>query len=164
MTVDASTWSPSDPAPVGYHIEKGSHSGFIAGGATMFGVSYGLSVATGALAQAVISGANASHSAEWGCTPNCSTSAADVFFIPVVGPFVLAGSAAQGPQGAPLTAIALTDGLLQAGGLAMLIYGLAAPAPPVLVKDRPAKSAGFTFTPAPVVGNGRAGMGLVGTF
>lgn len=53
------------------------------------------------------------------------------------------------------------DGLAQLGGIAMIAYGLAVKHP-VLVPNQTDST--FSFTPAPLVGNGRSGMGLVGRF
>jgi hypothetical protein len=163
-TLDASTWSPSDPAPPGYHTEqKSTRAGFVTAGLTMFGVGYGLSAGTGAPAAMVISSANGSDSDEWGCTPHCSLAPTIPFFVPVAGPFILAAEAGGSASGA-MAMIAIGDGLVQAGGIAMLAYGLTAPEKTLLVRDRSARTRSFTLSPAPIVGNGREGMALVGTF
>jgi hypothetical protein len=144
--------------PTGYHVERRSHEGFVAGGAAVFTLSYLTSVVTGAILANTISGANASYSGEWGCTPHCSLAPTIPFFVPGAGPFILAGEAGNGP----LAGVAVADGLLQLGGIAMLAYGLAAPKT-VLARDR-STATHFQVMPVPLVTNGGSGAAIVGTF
>jgi hypothetical protein len=143
-------------APPGYHVEQKPRDGLVAGGAILFGVSYALALVPGV----VLAGA---RGPDWGCnaTGPCPTARSAIpFFIPGVGPFIAAGVLSGGSSSGGAAAICVFDGLAQVGGIAMLAYGLAKHS--VVAPDR--KAATFALTPAPLVGNGRTGMGLVGTF
>ncbi len=156
-TFDPSAWSPMDPVPLDYHSEKHARRGLVAGGITLFALSYGVSVVTGGVLAAMLSGSSRGDNG-FNCSPNpCSVAPTIPFFLPGIGPFIIAGESGTGA----LTAMAIADGLVQLGGIAMIAYGLAVPTTQ-LVRDKSASS--FTMTPTPVFGNGRAGMGLVGTF
>jgi hypothetical protein len=74
-------------------------------------------------------------------------------FIPVVGPFISIGTANASGTGAGILAL---DGAFQAGGLALMISGLAAPK----VELIPQKSLYLTAEGAP----GVPGLGLGGSF
>jgi hypothetical protein len=55
------------------------------------------------------------------------------------------------------------DGIAQAAGAIMLVYGLTTPKV-VLVRNDLAAAPKPTLTLTPMVGRGQTGMGLVGTF
>ncbi|MDP2270345.1 MAG: hypothetical protein Q8N23_30235 [Archangium sp.] len=79
-------------------------------------------------------------------------------FIPIIGPFIAMGTF-RSLQATDVFFLAL-DGLVQAGGAAMLIAGIAAPRHQ-LIRDRYAS----LFLPMPMsFGRGSAGVGLSGTF
>jgi hypothetical protein len=157
-TVRPASWSETDPVPLGYHTEKRKQNGLVAGGVAIFTLSYGASVAVGVIADAALVNANHTSSDEWGCTPQCSLAPTIPLYLPAVGPFIMAGEL-RGPAGATL--VLALDGAAQIGGIAMIAYGLAVPKK-VLVRDKVASD--FTLTAAPMLGNGRTGLGLVGTF
>lgn len=94
------------PIPPGAQLRSRGSRGLVVGGAVMFGVSYGISLIAGSYC----------ISYTYGC-PN-----GWAMFVPVVGLFI-AGASATG-YGAPTAlSLGIIDGLLQAGGLTMLIVG-----------------------------------------
>ena len=136
-------WHEGEPIPPGYHPATRARTGMIAGGLTMFGVPYLISVLVGA------------GGADSGCC--------NAMYIPVVGPFVQMGSVHSGDASADSVAdvFLVLDGLLQAAGVGMFIYGIAVPKT-VLVRNDLGK---VKFNPPmPFVGHNSAGMGVSGTF
>ena len=104
--------------PQGYHLVSQPRWGLVGGGAAMFSASYAASAALGAAFNGTL----------------------DYLFIPVVGAFVLGvqAFAAVGHESGWFAGLAsffevvggilcFADGILQAGGLAMFIVGLAKP-------------------------------------
>ncbi len=123
------------------------NKGLVIGGAVTFGSTYLIS----ALGAAALGGEGR------------------VMYIPIVGPFILAGRIDFSHSG-ELSGVAtffsgmgvvilFADGLAQAGGAAMLAVGLAREKK-VLVRDSVAKST-VRVVPMPI--SGGAGIGLVGT-
>ncbi len=102
--------------------------GLVAGGASVFVVSYGFAAALGAVAGQ--------------CTGACSPTHRRLL-IPLVGPFTYV----RGSAGALANAVLVTDALLQIGGMAGAIVGL--------VWRKPAAPA-VSWTP--VVGPGSLGV------
>lgn len=133
-------WDDGQPIPAGYHQSTRIRTGLVVGGAVLFGVCYLMTAISGAIASDV--GGNHTRSAK-------------LLLIPVAGPFSVLST---GSTTADLF-LAL-DGLAQAGGVAMLIAGIAAPKT-VLVRD----ASNVKIKPVPMTfgGNG-GGLGVVGTF
>jgi len=130
-------WEPEEPVPPGYHPETRVRKGLVIGGAIPFGVFWLFS----AMAAAVGEDTNYDNQA---------------LYIPAVGPFI------QLPKNATSTArfFCILDGVVQTGGLAMVIYGLASPKD-VLVRNDLGK---LHLEPRPFIARGGGGMGLGGSF
>jgi hypothetical protein len=79
--------------------------------------------------------------------------------IPGAGPFIRLGTTSS----ATADFLLVTDGLAQAGGLVMFATGLAFPRK-FLVRNDLDSEAEVHVSMAPMVGGGRSGVGLVGTF
>ena len=135
--------------PDGYHVGTRLNKTLIIAGASTFGGSYLISVA----------GAAAARGGE-----------TDVMYVPIVGPFILAGRIDFQRSGefadlsnffAGLGVILLVaDGITQLGGATMLAVGLTHEKP-ALVRDNVPKS---TMHVVPLtMANGTMGIGLVGT-
>lgn len=143
-------WQPGEPIPPGYHPATRARTGMIAGGLTMFGAPYLISVLIAAV------GEDAHSSCYTYSTTGCTNSAAPLF-IPVVGPFITMGNT----DSATADVFLIVDGLLQAAGIGMFIYGVAVPKT-VLVRNDLGKVK--INPPMPFVGRNSAGLGLSGTF
>lgn len=132
---------------VGEDGRPSSGKGAMYGGAIMLGSAYALSLAT-----AIPSLAGGTLSFLEGCTGGRSSSSicderwnGAMMALPIVGPFVLAGTrprdsvlAQHGAYSGAARALLIADGAVQAGGLALLLGGLAA------------RSSGPSLTPAPL--------------
>lgn len=141
-------WEEGEPIPPGYHPVTRVRKGLIIGGAVTFGVVYLSNV----LAAVIHSDACKSLS--------CTGGSWNALYAPIVGPFIQMGytSSATG------NFFLVLDGLVQAGGVAMLIAGIAAPKT-VLVRNDLALSKKFEIKPMPMsFGSGGAGFGFVGKF
>jgi hypothetical protein len=144
-------WQPGEPIPPGYHPSTRARTGMIAGGLAMFGAPYLISVLVAAAGQD-ISSAGCSISSSNSCTNGAAP-----LYIPVIGPFIEMGNT----DSATADVFLIVDGLLQAAGVAMFIYGVAVPKT-VLVRNDLGK---IKFNPPmPYVGHNSAGLGLTGTF
>ena len=124
--------------PEGYHKATKPRLGLVIGGSVLFGVTWLTSVATGAIGAGF----------GW--------SQGDLLLIPVAGPFaLLPGSTATGAF------FLVLDGLSQAGGIAMLVAGLAAPKTVALRNDL----SKLQLMPTPMTfGRNSGGFGFVGKF
>jgi len=105
-------WSEGDPIPPGYHPISRVRGGLVAGGASLFGAMYllfGLLPAT--IDSDSCSGYSGSscHNTLW------------PLYIPVVGPFITMGT--NGSHSTTVGLLLAIDGLAQAGGMAMMIFG-----------------------------------------
>ncbi len=130
------------PLPAGFRLEKRSRKGLVLAGALISSMSY----ATALPGVALCNLAGCGGSQNW-------------LLIPLVGPlFQMAHT--TNPFG---NVVLAGDAIAQLGGLAMVIYGLAAPRL-VLVKGEAAGGAGGqgTVTVVPVLAPGR--LGLAATF
>lgn len=96
-------YSEGDPVPPGYRVESRTRTGLVVGGSIMFGLVYGLT------AFAASESPNA-EGAGW-------------LYLPVAGPFIYA-STLDGEFSGFARFWLYVDGLVQAGGAAMLIVGL----------------------------------------
>jgi hypothetical protein len=131
------TYQDGDPIPPGYHPDTRVRLGLVIGGASIFGGVYLIT----ALVAATIN--------------DTSSRDASLLYIPVFGPFAQISQTKD--QG--LIVAEIFTGLLQAGGVAMFIAGLAAPKT-VLVRN---DIGSLSVTPV-AFGNGGYGVGAVGTF
>jgi hypothetical protein len=150
-------WHEGEPIPPGYHPSTRVRTGLIAGGLTMFGAPYLISVLAAAI------GEDAKNSSTiYNSSCNCyqtqaGTNDAAPLFIPVVGPFITMGNS----NSASLDVLLVVDGLLQAAGVGLFIYGVAVPKT-VLVRNDLGKVK--INPPMPFVGKNSMGLGLSGSF
>jgi len=115
--VEAQPSSPVVIAPsAGQDVTYHPRVGLIAGGATLFGATYLVTVLGGAIAADVCQ-----SSPDYAL--GCRTSSWPIY-IPVVGPFAQMGYI-EGPGQNTGRALLAIDGVLQAGGLTLMIVGLA---------------------------------------
>jgi hypothetical protein len=136
-------WDEGDPIPNGYHKTTKIRAGLAIAGGVTFGIVYVVTAFAGALVSDV-GNSNATRSAK-------------LLFIPVAGPFTLLGATPSATGNFFL----VLDGLAQAGGVAMLVAGIAAPRTTVVRND----ISKLTLTPKPMTfGLHGAGMGIEGTF
>jgi hypothetical protein len=106
-------WQEGEPVPPGYHPASRIRKGPVIAGAITFGISYLVSTEVGA-----------------GATDLNGHATAFALWIPVVGPFIQMGGTTSALGNWALA----WDGLVQGGGLALLIYGIASPST-VLVRN-----------------------------
>jgi hypothetical protein len=139
-------WSEGDPIPPGYHPVSRIRKGLVVGGAVLFGLTYVFT----ALAAAV--GADTTGSGQ--------SNPLAALWVPVAGPFIQVFQSGTSATG---SLILILDGLSQAGGISMFAIGLAAPKT-TLVRNDLAGNGAPHLSFAPIMGPGRTGMGLVGTF
>jgi hypothetical protein len=130
-------WEDGQPIPEGYRVEGRIRKGLVIAGAATFGAAYILTALGAAIA------IDNSEDGE----------PYEPLFIPVAGPFVTIRTA---DASATATFGLVVDGVVQVGGLAMLIAGLAAQEQ-VLVRVGDAEL-------TPVVGDRMGGLGLGGSF
>ena len=136
-------YQDGDPIPPGYHPVARARVGLIAGGATMFGVPYLISVLVAA----------------GGADSQCCTA----MYVPVVGPFIEMGNLHSGDASADAVGgvFLAIDGVLQAVGVAMFIYGIAVPKTVLYRNDLGALK---HIMPTPLVGKNFTGMGVSAQF
>jgi hypothetical protein len=133
-------WEPGETVPPGYQPRTQIRTGLVVAGASIFGGVWLLNVLVASIAI------------------DTNQGQAIPLFIPILGPFIAMGTF-QSLQATDVFFLAL-DGLVQAGGAAMLIAGIAVPKHQ-LVRDRYAS----LFMPMPVsFGRGSAGLAFSGTF
>lgn len=82
-------------------------------------------------------------------------------YIPVVGPFIQVVTTGGGGLGKGLLVV---DGLIQAGGAFMLIYGIAVPREYLARGEEKAAKNKSTFMVLPTLTSRQATVGVVGTF
>jgi len=148
-------WNEGEPVPPGYHPTTRVKKGFVIGGAVTFGTMYLLTALGASIADAGCSG--------FGGGGSC----ANALFVPVVGPFIQMGQCKNGNCGLGDFWLGF-DGVVQAAGLAMFIYGLASPSTVLVRNDlgsntKP-KAPKLALTPLPIFTPSVQGMGLLGTF
>jgi hypothetical protein len=145
-------WEEGEPIPPGYHPVSRIRKGLVIGGAITFGTIYLTNVLTAAIASDTCN-------AVGGCSGTGNNLAA--LYVPVIGPFIQMGST----HSATGNFFLVMDGLLQAGGVAMFVAGLAAPKV-VLVRNDLAKAPPkLQITPIPLsFGKDGGGLGFVGAF
>jgi hypothetical protein len=140
--------------PPGYTRDTKIRKGLVIGGAVTFGAVWLLTAAVGAAWMDYEIREEESRSA-LSVTDSYEPADVGVLIIPVAGPFIAIGTLNASAGGGTLLAI---DGLAQAGGLAMLIVGLAAK------KDVLIRTGDVEMTVTPAIGQGRTGLGLQGSF
>jgi hypothetical protein len=138
-----------DPIPPGYGRETKIRLGLVIAGAITMGVPWLLSAALAQPMQSIHDGLDDYDQHDVQFWP---------MFLPLAGPFVTIGTAAPDALG---TFVLAADGVLQCGGLALLIVGLTAPRD-VLVWEGPGESA-LSLGAAPL-GRGAWGMALAGRY
>jgi hypothetical protein len=106
-----SDWNEGEPVPPGYHPVQRTRKGLVAAGAALFGSFWLLSALVAAGEQ---DAADLVH----------RDNPASALYIPAFGPFIQMGKSGNGAT--ENLALAL-DGVVQAGGIAMFIYGLTTP-------------------------------------
>ena len=135
---EITTWEEGDPIPPGYHPDTRVRKGLIIGGAVTFGVFYLISALVGAVALDCNS-----------VTSSNACGGLGVLLIPAAGPFIALGTAKPDGGGA---AILVIDGVAQAGGLAMLILGIAIPRTVLVRNDLATGKKQTVATFEPVIG------------
>ncbi len=131
-------WEPGEPVPQGYHPSTQIRTGLVVAGAVTFGSVWLLNALVASIGIDINQGQ------------------AIPLFIPVVGPFIAMGTF-RSLQATDAFFLVL-DGLVQAGGVAMLVAGIAVPKHQ-LVRNRYASM----LTPMPMsFGNGSVGIGFGG--
>jgi hypothetical protein len=150
-------WEEGDPIPDGYQPESRIRKGLVIGGAVTLGASWLVTVVITAAGQSIQAADDELVEAAGGDADADGRTADDwsVLYIPVAGPFV--GVATLDASGGGL-AVLLIDGVVQTGGLAMLIAGLAAQ------ETRLVRIGDAEVRVAPVANAGEASLGLVGRF
>jgi hypothetical protein len=121
-------WDPDEPTPPGYHVETHVRKGFIIGGAIPLGFFWGISVLVAAVGNEV------------------------ALYVPAIGPFVEFTKVSRGGD----KFLAAFDGIVQAGGLFMLVYGIAVPRVELVENVAGVQ---LELTPRPFMTRGGGGMG-----
>ncbi|MDI1442792.1 hypothetical protein [Polyangium sp. 6x1] len=93
--------------PPGYVLEERVRKGLVIAGSVLFGTFYLFTAAGAAAAE--------SNSAPWGA-----------LYVPVIGPFIVAGAGNFRGDAEVVRPLFVLDGIIQAGGAAMLIAGIVA--------------------------------------
>jgi len=144
-------WNEGDPIPPGYHPTTRIKKGFVIAGAVTFGTTYLITAFGASIADAA------------------SSNSASALFVPIAGPFIQMGQCGNGGCGAVGDFWLGFDGVVQAAGLAMFIYGLASPTT-VLVRndlgsnEMKPKAPKLALTPVPILSGTTQGIGLLGQF
>ncbi|MGH7329290.1 MAG: hypothetical protein ACREJX_13160, partial [Polyangiaceae bacterium] len=133
------------PIPPGYHPIERTRRGMIIGGAVILGSMYFFS------ALAAAAGSDSTEPGE--------TNPTAAMWIPVAGPFVQMGHTSS----ATADVFLVVDGLAQAGGLAMIVYGFASPQKLLIRNDLAGKNTVKVHV-APIVSKDLNGLGLTGVF
>jgi hypothetical protein len=104
-------WDDTQPVPPGYHVKTEARKGMIIGGAVLFGSLYLIDILV------------AAGGSDCQSRGDCSSNPYTAMWVPAVGPFLQMASNSSS-VGNVFYAI---DGLAQCAGIAMFIYGVAAP-------------------------------------
>jgi len=135
-------WDENQPIPQGYHRETRVRKGMVISGAIVFGVPYLYSALIAAVGSDIASSTGESNKV-------------GALAVPVLGPFIEMGETGSSTANFMLA----IDGVAQAAGAFMFIYGLTSPRN-VLVRNDLAM---VTVTPMRF-GKDGSGLGLVGRF
>ncbi len=147
-------WSPDQPIPPGYHPSERVRLWAVITGASLTATAYAVAVLGGLVTEANTDGCNGVDA-----TNGCYRSEGELF-IPVLGPLIALTRSGNAPGMYTFDAI---DGVVQIGGVVMLALGVAIPKT-ILVRDDVASAHGVQLSLVPVLGHGRSGLGLAGTF
>jgi len=146
LFVNPRAWRNGDPVPPGWVKETQVRRGLIIGGAAMLGGAWvGSSIAAG-LGSTISS--NKVFTSDW-----------SPLAIPVVGPFVAMTTLDSEGVG---TALLAMDGLVQVGGLVMIIVG--ATAKKTTIRPLATTELKPTWEVTPVLSSRMSGMSLSGRF
>jgi hypothetical protein len=139
-------WDPSQPIPLGYHLKTRARVGPIIAGSIIFGLVYGST----ALAAYVIDVRNANPDrASSGGTSH------HALYIPIVGPFREASTWPGGPH----KTLLIVDGVAQAFGAGLLVFGIVFPKTYLVRNDL----SSLKVVPM-MIGVRATGLGLAATF
>ncbi|MEM1032951.1 MAG: hypothetical protein AAGN82_21575 [Myxococcota bacterium] len=145
-------YEDGDPIPPGYKVQSKVRKDLVVAGSVVLGSAWLISVLSAAIAQTVDEVDEQTGEVLNDTGPNDWIP----LYIPVVGPFITIGTVGASGGG---VGILLLDGVVQSGGLAMLIAGIALP------KKALVKTYGdVELTIAPQVGMGHQSLGLHGRF
>lgn len=123
--------------PPGYHLEERANKALVISGSLIFGLPYLLSV----------------YGAVVGADSNEAPFAA--LFVPVIGPFIVAGSFDSGGYSGVAQMFFVADGFMQATGAALFIAGFLKPRKYVVRGEAP-----VAYEPELRVGPGFVGMSM----
>jgi hypothetical protein len=137
-TYSTASWHAGDPVPPGYRRTMRSRKGLVIAGGVLFGSLYTVNL-MGVAGNAVFGRAKQEN---W-------------LAFPGIGPLVVMAQTTNAPGNVLLAA----DAVIQLSAIAMFVYGLAAPVP-AIVRDEGAPS----LAVVPMLGGGRAGLGVLGRF
>jgi hypothetical protein len=144
-------YDEGQPVPPGYHVETRVRKGLAIAGGVMFGTFYLFSAFGAAIA---------SDNNDRNAWP---------FWVPAIGPFIALGtekntSLSHNDASSSLTFLYVLDGLIQTGGLAMFIAGIALPSQKLVRDDVGLLHDKVHIRPSPIaLGHGQYGFGFVGT-
>jgi hypothetical protein len=145
-------YEQGQPVPAGYHVETKARKGLAIAGGVMFGSFYILSAFGAAIAS------DGHDKQAW------------PFWVPAIGPFIALGTEkhnalrSSNDATASLTFLYVIDGIVQTGGLAMLVAGIALPSQKLVRDDIGLLDDKVHIRPSPIaLGNGQYGFGFVGT-
>ncbi len=134
-------WHQGIPIPPGYHLVRQLRVGWIISGSVAFGVLYFWSAFT----------ADGHYANPDGKGP----ANANALYVPVVGPFIQMSQ----PNNVAGNVFNVIDGLGQAAGIAMLVYGLTSPKI-IAVRGNPAS----LWFPMPYLTPSGGGLACLGAF
>ena len=149
-------WEEGDPIPPGYTPRGRMRKGLVIGGAVTLGAVWVVNVLVTSIAIS-IEEADEDLSSSTGSVDTVKPEDWAPLYVPVAGPFIAMATLKASGSGIAVLAI---DGVAQAGGLAMLIAGVATEKT-VLVRDY---STGFEMSATPVVAGDFQGVGITGKF
>ena len=95
-----------EPPPPGMHLESRSRSSLIIAGSATLAAMWGLT-----------------WTESWAGCHNCDASVVAASFVPVLGPFIEAALLKQSDGSASLAPFLVFEGMVQLGGLAMIVIG-----------------------------------------
>ncbi len=133
-------WPDGTPAPAGYHWTQRPRLGPVIAGASVLGALWAISALIGAASF----DATKDSDYEW-------------LYVPVAGPFL---ELTNSPTAAG-SVVLVIDGVGQAAGAALLIWGLTSPISRVVRND---VSKPLVLPTPMMMGRGAGGLGVVGTF
>jgi len=112
-------YEPGQAVPVGYRVASGFHTGLLAGGCTLFGFSYVLSIVVATADDAARHAAAESLTGETNEVENPSRRP---LYVPLIGPFL---AVASDKRSGSAVALMVLDGITQGAGFTLAMFGLA---------------------------------------